>query len=172
MAEFWAEWPLFKTRAFVIIAGLVFQYIHAIFTGMACERGRAMCITCVRVHPCAGCCPSGTAFCCNAQNATLAQLQDPRMRRRRPAHSVRHCTAAAASPLAPVLCPQHWRPYPRLPADYMHTPLPVDNTTLHDLGFEALPFLDVDAVSEVMVYCGGCWPRGHGMMVWVWCVRS
>lgn len=43
---------------------------------------------------------------------------------------------------------------PRPPADYMHTPLPEDNTTLHDLGFEALPYLDVDAVSEVMVYCG------------------
>ncbi|KAL4447517.1 hypothetical protein ABPG75_004736 [Micractinium tetrahymenae] len=73
VAEFWVEWPLFKRRAWVIIAGLVFQYIHAIFTGMAY---------------------------------------------------------------------------------YMHTPLPVDNTTLHDLGFEALPYLDVDAVSEVMVYCG------------------
>lgn len=39
MAEFWVEWPLFKRRAWVIIACLIFQYIHAIFTGMACELG-------------------------------------------------------------------------------------------------------------------------------------
>lgn len=38
----------------------------------------------------------------------------------------------------------------------MHTPLPVDNTTLHDLGFEALPYLSADAVSEVLIYTGGC----------------
>ena len=37
----------------------------------------------------------------------------------------------------------------------MHTPLPIDNTTLHDLGFEALPYLNVDAVSEGLVYGGG-----------------
>lgn len=43
---------------------------------------------------------------------------------------------------------------PLLAADYMHEPLPVDNTTLHDLGFEALPFLSNDAVSEILVYCG------------------
>lgn len=36
----------------------------------------------------------------------------------------------------------------------MHEPLPEPDTTLHDLGFEALPYLDVDAVSEVLVYCG------------------
>ena len=43
------------------------------------------------------------------------------------------------------------------PADYMHTPLPIDNTTLHDLGFEALPYLNVDAVSEGLVYGGEVW---------------
>ena len=53
-----------------------------------------------------------------------------------------------------------WPPFalthstPLLAADYMHEPLPVDNTTLHDLGFEALPFLSNDAVSEILVYCG------------------
>lgn len=36
----------------------------------------------------------------------------------------------------------------------MHEPLPVDNTTLHDLGFEALPYLSSDAVSEILVYGG------------------
>ena len=32
-----AEWPLAKPRLWVIIPCLIFQYIHAIFTGMACE---------------------------------------------------------------------------------------------------------------------------------------
>jgi hypothetical protein len=39
-------------------------------------------------------------------------------------------------------------------AYYMHEPLPEDNTTLHDLGFEALPYLSNDAVSEILVYLG------------------
>ena len=30
----------------------------------------------------------------------------------------------------------------------------MDDTTLHDLGFEALPYLSNDAVSEILVYCG------------------
>lgn len=72
-AEVKLEWPLLKPRLWVIIPCLIFQYIHAIFTGMAY---------------------------------------------------------------------------------YMHEPLPLDNTTLHDLGFEALPFLSNDAVSEILVYCG------------------
>ena len=37
--EFWAEWPLLKPRLWVIIPLLIFQYVHAIFTGMACASG-------------------------------------------------------------------------------------------------------------------------------------
>lgn len=36
-AEVKLEWPLLKPRLWVIIPCLIFQYIHAIFTGMACE---------------------------------------------------------------------------------------------------------------------------------------
>lgn len=70
-AEFVAEWPLLKPRLWVIIPLLIFQYMHAIFTGMAY---------------------------------------------------------------------------------YMHTPLPEEGATLGDLGFDVLPYLDVDAVSEILVY--------------------
>lgn len=38
VAELKADWPLLKPRLWVIIPCLVFQYIHAIFTGMACEQ--------------------------------------------------------------------------------------------------------------------------------------
>ena len=58
VAEFWAEWPLFKRRFWVIIADLVFQYIHAIFTGMACEQdgaGRASRGAAGRAPRCRGC---------------------------------------------------------------------------------------------------------------------
>lgn len=75
--------------------------------------------------------------------------------RRRAAHAP---SLAAVSRLCMCPCP---------PADYMHTPLPEDNTTLHDLGFEALPFLDADAVSEVMVYCGGWCGCSGGCSRWV-----
>lgn len=75
--------------------------------------------------------------------------------RRRAAHVP---SLAAVSRLCMCPCP---------PADYMHTPLPEDNTTLHDLGFEALPFLDADAVSEVMVYCGGWCGCSGGCSRWV-----
>lgn len=54
--------------------------------------------------------------------------------------------AAQLSPILHLCCPPA--------ADYMHTPLPVDDTTLHDLGFEALPYLGINAVSEIMVYVG------------------
>ncbi len=36
-AEVKLEWPLLKPRLWVIIPCLIFQYVHAIFTGMACE---------------------------------------------------------------------------------------------------------------------------------------
>lgn len=43
-------------------------------------------------------------------------------------------------------------------AYYMHEPLPEDDATLHDLGFEALPYLSNDAVSEILVYLGAPQP--------------
>lgn len=64
--------------------------------------------------------------------------------------------ARAPLPPPPTVprCPPLPLPPPR--TDYMHTPLAEPDTTLHDLGFEVLPYLDVDWVSEMLVYCGWC----------------
>lgn len=57
VAEFWAEWPLLKPRFWVIVLCLIFQYVHAIFTGMACEWWGAAAVS----GGCSCCCDLGAA---------------------------------------------------------------------------------------------------------------